>query len=550
MGAYTLTFSQRNVLIIDDAQAVISVVRTMLRTMGFSDNCIDYAKEGKSALNCIKLKKYDVIICDYNLGDGLNGRQLLDEIRHGKLLGPDNVFIMITGESSKAIVRSIIELRPDDYILKPFSQQQLQHRLRVALSKRSQYRALYEIDHQRDAAAGIALCDELLSNECVDQLLVNQFKGQFLQSLRKYDEAQNLYWELDKKHTDAWIKIELCNVLVELGDYDEVESIMAHMSNDISVSALPELSVMSKLEIYKNNIPEAISHLALASSLAPGNPDRELVIANLCLSESDYTNAERRYSIYRACCKGTFRDDLTSSINVVRAMLLSIEEEDYNAARDNDIRKIESFIFTLYSAASSADEKVSVEILYIHSRILRGELGKAMLLFSKVMTVADNIDFYSRYHLCRICSLLMFDARYKENFQIASEMSLKMDNLLVSKSCMIMLHSLDMNHACQKRLYQEKYDASLLHRVQHPQKELAALIQLHQMNPYLQQVALRIIELLGMIWPRMLNKMEVLSLIESCDNTVSTIMSLSQQQHKNYQGTLSAAKQHTENKRA
>ncbi|WP_349920961.1 response regulator [Aeromonas veronii] len=550
MGAYTLTFSQRNVLIIDDAQAVISVVRSMLRAMGFSDNCIDYAKEGKSALNCIKLKKYDVIICDYNLGDGLNGRQLLDEIRHGKLLGPDSVFIMITGESSKTIVRSIIELRPDDYILKPFNQQQLQRRLRVALSKRSQYRALYEIDHQHDAAAGIALCNELLCNESVDQLLVNQFKGQFLQSLRKYDEAQNLYWELDKKHADAWIKIELCNVLVELGDYDEVESIMAHMSNDISVSSLPELTVMSKLEIYKDNIPEAISHLTLASSLAPGNPDRELVIANLCLSESDYTNAERRYSIYRACCKGTFRDDLTSSINVVRGMLLSIEEEDYNAARDNDLRKIESFIFTLYSAASSADEKVSVEILYIHSRILRGELGKAMLLFYKVMSVVANIDFYSRYHLCRICSLLMFDARYKENFQIASEMSLKMDNLLVSKSCMIMLHSLDMNHACQKRLYQEKYDASLLHRVQHPQKELAALIQLHQMNPYLQQVAIRIIELLGMIWPRMLNKMEVLSLIESCDNTVSTIMSLSQQQHNNYQGTLSAAKQHTENKRA
>ena len=62
MGAYTL--SQHNVLIIDDAQAVISVVRTMLRSMGFSDNCIDYVKEGKSALNCIKsmMSSYVIII--------------------------------------------------------------------------------------------------------------------------------------------------------------------------------------------------------------------------------------------------------------------------------------------------------------------------------------------------------------------------------------------------------------------------------------------------------------------------------------------------------
>jgi len=502
MCAYGLTFSQRNVLIIDDAQAVISVVRTMLRSMGF-------------------LKKYDVIICDYNLGDGLNGKQLLEEIRHGRLLGPDNVFIMITGESSKHIVRSIVELRPDDYILKPFNQQQLQSRLRGALSKRSQYRALYELDHQNDAAAGIALCDELLSNGNVDQLLVNQFKGQFLQSLRQYDEAQELYRDLYNKHADAWIKIELCNVLVELGDYDEVESIMTHMNN-----------------------------VSLASTLAPGNPDRELVIANLCLSESDYINAERRYTVYRACCKGTFRDDLTSSLNVIRAMLFSIEEEDYSSARYSNIRKIESFIFTLYGSTSSPDEKTSVEVLYIHASILSGELGKAMMLFSKVMKADVNIDFYTRYHLCRICSLLMFDTLYKENFKIAHEMSLNKGGLLVSKSCMIMLHSLDMKHASQKKLYQERYDASISWRTRQPQKELTLLIQLHQMNPYLQQVALRIIELLGMIWPRKLNKMEVLSLIESCDNTISSIMSLPQQQHKNYQNILLVAKRHTEQKRA
>lgn len=548
MGAYTL--SQHNVLIIDDAQAVISVVRTMLRSMGFSDNCIDYVKEGKSALNCIKTKKYDVIICDYNLGDGLNGRQLLEEMRHGRLLGPDNVFIMITGESSKTIVRSIIELRPDDYILKPFSQQQLQSRLKYALLKRRQYRALYELDHHNDAAAGIALCDGLLGNDNVDQLLVSQFKGQFLQSLQQYNEAKSLYLDLYNKHTDAWIKIELCNVLVELGDYDEVESIMAHISNENTMSALPELSVMSKLEIYKNNIPEAISHLSLASSLAPGNPDRELVIANLCLSEYDYPNAERRYSLYQACCKGTFRDNLRPSLNIVRVMLFSLEKEGYDSARLDSLRKIESFISTLYGSVSEPDEKISVELLYVHSCILRGELGKAMLLFSKVMKADVNIDFYTRYHLCRICSLLMFDSLYKESFQIACEISLNKDDLLVSKSCMIMLHSLDARHASEKQLYQRKYDASLLYRMNHPQKELMILIQLHQINPYLHQVSLRIIELLGMIWPRMLNKMEVLSLIESCDNTISSIMPFSQQQHKNYQNMLMVAKQHTANKRA
>lgn len=550
MSAYTLTFNQHNVLIIDDAQTVISVVKTMLRIMGFSDNSIDYAKEGKAALNCIKLKKYDVVICDYNLGDGLNGKQILEEIRHGKLLGPEHIFIIITGESSNSIVRSIVELRPDDYILKPFNQQQLQNRLKCALIKRHQYRALYEMDYQNDAEAGIALCDELLRNDNADSLLVNQFKGQFLQSLNLYSEARALYRELHQKHDDMWIKVELCNVLVEMGDYAEVESIVVDMGNCSAVATFPELSVISRMEIYRKNIPEAISHLSLASSLVPGNPDRELVIENLCLSEGDYINAERRYSIYRACCKGTFRDDLESSLNVARTMLFSIENKEYGAARHSNIKKIEPFILNLYCSAISSSEKLSVEVLYMHSKVLSGDLKKAMLLLSKIIKSTDDIDFYTRYHICRICSLLMFDTLYKENFQIAYEIYLDKGDLLVSKSCMLMLHSLDKQHADQKKFYQSKYEESLSYRECHPQQELTILIQLHQANPYIQQIALRIIELLGVIWPGKHNRMEVLSLIDSCDSTISTIMSLSQQQYNNYNNMLLIARQHTENRRA
>lgn len=339
MSLCPVSFAQSNVLIIDDAQAVISAVRAMLRAMGFQDACIDYSKDGKSALNSIRSKKYDIIICDYNLGDGLNGKQLLEEMRYSRLLGPDNIFIMITGESSNGIVRSIVELRPDEYILKPFSPQQLQKRLKSSIFKKHYYHELYEIEHRQDAAAGIILCDELLSRGDTEHLLVSQFKGRFLQSLKLYDSAQQLYQELYQKHSEEWIKVELCNVLVELGNYDEVELLMSGVKGGKGGVTLPELSVMSKLEIYKGNIPEAISHLSLASILAPGNPIRELVIANLCLSEHDYVNAERKYSIYRECCKDTSRDDLVLSLNIVRVMLFSAELEAEEKERRKNIKK-------------------------------------------------------------------------------------------------------------------------------------------------------------------------------------------------------------------
>ncbi|CAK0759075.1 hypothetical protein CCP3SC15_2450004 [Gammaproteobacteria bacterium] len=45
-------------------------------------------------------RSYDIVLCDYNLGDGRDGMQILEEAKQRHLIGLTTVFVMITAESS------------------------------------------------------------------------------------------------------------------------------------------------------------------------------------------------------------------------------------------------------------------------------------------------------------------------------------------------------------------------------------------------------------------------------------------------------------------
>ena len=67
-------------------------------------------------------KSYDIVLCDYNLGAGQDGQQLLEELRYRHKLKNTSLFVMITAESSRDMVLGALEYLPDDYLTKPITQ--------------------------------------------------------------------------------------------------------------------------------------------------------------------------------------------------------------------------------------------------------------------------------------------------------------------------------------------------------------------------------------------------------------------------------------------
>ena len=71
-----IDFSKQYYLVVDDFQGMRTMLRDMLREMGAQS--VDIAASGGEAIGLLNNHRYDVILCDYNLGSGRTGQQLLE----------------------------------------------------------------------------------------------------------------------------------------------------------------------------------------------------------------------------------------------------------------------------------------------------------------------------------------------------------------------------------------------------------------------------------------------------------------------------------------
>src|SRR5690625_6581403 len=81
-------YSKLKVLIVDDFDNFRMAVSKMLQEYGARD--VDTVSNGRQALQLCSENRYDLILCDYNLGTGKNGQQVLEELRHRRLLAPQD----------------------------------------------------------------------------------------------------------------------------------------------------------------------------------------------------------------------------------------------------------------------------------------------------------------------------------------------------------------------------------------------------------------------------------------------------------------------------
>ncbi|MFB1011309.1 MAG: response regulator, partial [Thiopseudomonas sp.] len=122
-----IDFSKMRFLVVDDFSEFRSSIRGILGLLAVQK--IDTAANGEEVLELCRRNRYDVILHDYNLGDGVSGQQVLERLHAEKLLSPHCIFIMVTAENTQAMVLAAIECEPDDYLSKPFSKVSLQTRL-------------------------------------------------------------------------------------------------------------------------------------------------------------------------------------------------------------------------------------------------------------------------------------------------------------------------------------------------------------------------------------------------------------------------------------
>ena len=88
MALWTLT--DKTILIVDDFAEMRSLMRSMVAAFGARH--IEVAANGEDAVAALESRRFDIILCDYNLGDGKDGQQVLEEAHHRNLLPCSTTF--------------------------------------------------------------------------------------------------------------------------------------------------------------------------------------------------------------------------------------------------------------------------------------------------------------------------------------------------------------------------------------------------------------------------------------------------------------------------
>lgn len=116
------------VLIADDHNVIRTVVKKAFAMLEIDR--VDEASDGIEAIEMIQCKKYDLIVMDWNMPkmDGI------DVVRKARKLGVKCPIIMQTTQNSKNNVMEALRAGVTDYLLKPFSKEDVKDKLEKQLA--------------------------------------------------------------------------------------------------------------------------------------------------------------------------------------------------------------------------------------------------------------------------------------------------------------------------------------------------------------------------------------------------------------------------------
>ncbi|WP_277207249.1 tetratricopeptide repeat-containing response regulator [Vibrio misgurnus] len=515
------SFSELKVLVIDDAPIVLTSLRSMLLKLGFLEPNVVCSKSPRAAVFMAGRQKFDIFICDYNFGKGLNGRQIFEELKHYKLLKQEAVFILVTGESSSYVVHSILELKPDEYILKPFNILTLQDRLTNAILCKTALQALYKAEADGEAELGLSLCDELEPFNSDYYFVIQKFRGDFLTQLRRFDCAREVYLEtLEHKDFD-WAKIGLANALKQTGRHVEATQVIQELlaSAPNNVRARVEAASIS---LSNNSIPDAIHHLQIANQIVPGHSDREWVLANLCLSVGDTVSALERYRLYTEINKETYRNTHHMQLNLIRILLYAVRQAE-PILRAQWLSQAKLILKGLYDKGQQEQLMPQLELVAAHLAMEEGELGISVDILNKIYRAKPFELFEDRYHFTWLLNVMGFDSEFAKCIGWCNEALLNQEGGILLESKIALGKALKQANQDKLQWLEQRYQA-LCNKQQTIDSLLDIYIEILNRCPTLRTVCMKVVTILSRHWPTKLTSVETDELLQNCHRTIQQLM--------------------------
>ena len=321
-------------LIIEPHAGMRASIHNMLNQCGVTR--IDHAGSSNNAVKHLGLKSFDMVLCEYDLDGGQDGQQLLEDLRHHKLISLSTMFFMVTAEGNYGKVVSAAELAPTDYILKPFTADRLLDRILRALAKRDVFMPVYllmEEGAQREAIDACFEGEQAHPRHAIDFL---RLRAELHMFLGEPAEAEPIYQQLIDAKAIAWARLGLAKTLFMRERFPEARGILENLV-DTNKSFVDAYDWLAKTHAAAGALEQSQAVLADAVAVSPHAVRRLRTLGDMAMETGDTDTAEKVLKQVVAKAKYSEFRDPEDHVKLVQVLVKRGDPEQASAViRDLD----------------------------------------------------------------------------------------------------------------------------------------------------------------------------------------------------------------------
>ena len=310
------------VLIVDPNQGMRGSLQNMLNQTGITK--VDSAVNASMAIRQLAKRAYDIILCEYDLGgpggEGQDGQQLLEDLRHHRLITASTIFIMLTSEGVYDKVVSAAELTPTDYVLKPFTVDMLSSRIKRALERRTALLPVWQLAAQGKPISAIRACATAAIASPRYALDFLRLKAELHVSVGEHAQAGGIYRDVLAERPLGWAGLGLARTIVAQGQIEEARDTLEQL-----VQANPRLmaayDLLARCHEKLGASQDAQKVLEDAVSISPHMVRRLRKLGEVAMENGDALAAEKSFKQVVSKAKYSEFRHPEDHVNLVKALV-------------------------------------------------------------------------------------------------------------------------------------------------------------------------------------------------------------------------------------
>ncbi|WP_462254552.1 sigma-54-dependent transcriptional regulator [Ferruginibacter sp.] len=150
---------KKRILIIDDDADMCTLLSRFLSKNGYE---VDTAHSGNKGIEKFMASFFDIVLCDYRLGDKKDGKDILIEIKQHN---PATIVLIITGYSDIKTAVDVIKAGAYDYITKPLIPDEVLNVLSKALNQPNTETSVTTFKENKTVSASFNSAQEFLEGQ-------------------------------------------------------------------------------------------------------------------------------------------------------------------------------------------------------------------------------------------------------------------------------------------------------------------------------------------------------------------------------------------------